>query len=180
MSSNGFAYSEAKLSEQRGISRTDIKAIRERQLKEGVDWKKVGGEVALAASGVKRLWKELGCRKLPFDLTSCLLAPVKKNGAAAVTPIRLGTAAMPIPVEMVVTQICLNTALVRAQQTSGLDRRTQIVWVGRNFNYSAGMRILVAPKKNMPSIWIMAGPEPRRRLPAQQWNRLQQTPTQHP
>lgn len=177
MSGNGFTYSEAKLSDRLGISRTDIKAIREGSLTAESDWKKIGGEVALTSGGVKRLWRALETRPAGFDLSLCLVSRSAKKNGAVIAPILLGSAAMPIPVEMVVTRICLNTALVQAQQSSGLDRRTQIVWVGRNGNYVVGMRIQVSPKKNTAGVWEMAGPVPQRPWPAHQWNRLQEQHT---
>jgi hypothetical protein len=179
--SSAFPYSEAKISERIGVSRTDLKAIRDRKLKEGSDWKKVAGEVALSGPGIKRLWQLLETRPAGFELESCLIvARAKKNGAAGNgnghgtngDAVILLTHAS-VPVEMVVTRKCLNTAIVLAQQTTGFDRRTQTVWVGKNFNYTPGMNIQVRRKKNVAGVWEMAGPVPMRSYPAQQWNRMQ-------
>lgn len=178
MSSATFTYSEAKLSERLGISRTDIKSIRDRKLRADSDWKKLAGEVFLSPSGLKRLWRALETRPAGFDLTMCLVSsPVKKNGAAvngdAQEEILMGHVTMPIPVTMTVTRICDNPSLVLAQQTEGLDRRTQVVWVGRNENFVTAMRISVGPKPDSPGMWRLLGALPQRRYTPDEWSRRQ-------
>lgn len=180
MSGAAFTYSEAKLSERLGISRTDIKSIRDQRLTVDSDWKKIAGEVVLSGGGIKRLWRALRERPAVFDLASCLIAPPEKKNGGAVngtngesTEILLGHASMPVPVLMTVTRICVNESLVLAQQTLGLDRRTQTVWVGRNENFTVGMELQVVPKKNAAGIWVMTGPLPQRRYTPDEWRRRQ-------
>lgn len=181
MSSDAFTYSEAKLSERLGISRTDIVAIRRKRLREDSDWKKVAGEVVLSPTGVKRLWRALASRPAGFDLGACLISPrAKKNGAGGNgangthgTDILLGHPSMPIPVMMTVTRICSNPSLVLAQQTEGLDRTTQPVWVGRNENFIPQMRIRCVPKPDAPAMWRFLGALPQRRYTPDEWSRRQ-------
>lgn len=181
MSSVAFTYSEAKLSERLGVSRTHLKSIRDRRLTPDSDWKKVAGEVVLSPSGVKRLWRSLQARPAGFDLAACLIsAPAKKNGATGNgangshgPDILLGHPSMPIPVLMMVIRVCSNPSLVLAQQTEGLDRRIQPVWVGKNENFGPGMRIKVVPKPDAPAMWRFHGVLPQRRYTPDEWERRQ-------
>jgi hypothetical protein len=178
VSSIAFTYSEAKLSDRLGISRADIKSFRDGQLRPALDWKKLAGEVVLSAVGVKKLWRALESRPARFDLAACLISsPGQKDGVPvngdSATEILLGSALMPIPAMMTVTRICPNQRLVLAQQTEGLDRRTQPVWVGRNENFVMGMRIKCAPKPNAPGMWRFMGVLPQRRYTPDEWSRRQ-------
>ena len=174
MSSYAFSYSEQRFCDVTGLSRGNIKAIRDGVLREDRDWKKIGGEVALSAAGIKRLWRSLETRPRAFDLASCLVAPrEKKNGANGSQEIRLGTMAMPVPVLMNVTRVCANPGLLWAQRSEGIDRSTHVVWVGRNSNFVPGMKIRVAPKPDAPAMWRFLGSLPQRRYTPDEWSRRQ-------
>ncbi|MEP7016022.1 MAG: hypothetical protein ABI925_11325 [Verrucomicrobiota bacterium] len=160
-----FPYSEAKLCDRIGIP---IKPLRDRHLLVDLHWKKVRGEVALSSAGVKRLWRALAERPAAFDLADCLIdAPYKKNGAAS-EAIPLGDTFSPIPIVATVWRICPNPMVILAID----EHRARLsVWVGRNENYTIGMKIKIVPKLDKPGFWRMAGPGPQRRYTPDEWDR---------
>ena len=153
---SAFQYSEALFAQETGLSRVDAKFLRDRHLHENEHWKKKGGEIALSASGVKWLWRRLRPRPALFDLGRCVIgAANEKNGAA---PILLGSPSHPIPRKMTVLAIPPNPMVVRATDEYGAE---QLVYVGRNFNFTRGDKLDVAPHESQQGLWRFLGSLPR-------------------
>lgn len=162
-----FQYSEALFAQETGNSRQDVKFCRDRNLTEGVDWKKVGGEIALAASGVKKLWRRLERRPFAFDLERCVIT-VKKNGAAAPLSL-LAPVTHNAPRTMRVSDICPNPRVVLAiyeDKDRGARPLTFTVDVGTNVNFVVGDVIQAVPHTQQPGFWRYVGTMPgsRRRV----------------
>lgn len=146
MSTPAFIYSEQKVADSLGISRTEARAYRSK-LKEGRDWKKGGSEILLSNKGLDRL-AELCGASLTDGLVQSLAE--KKNGA---------------PEKMRVARITDNTRMVYAlaDGVTGF----QLVHVGNNTNFVVGDAIEVGPHPTQNGIWQLISPIPRdrRRLP---------------
>jgi hypothetical protein len=164
-----FKYSERKLARCIGLSRDDLKAVRDMHLELDRDWKKVGGEVALNNGGLRRVWRVLEIKPRTLDLRECLiLNGTEKNGAEnGVSPacesavpekILLGHQALPIPSVLRVTRIPDNPSLVICHD---LQARLCSVWVGKNENFVVGMSLKAAIGGD--GMWRLLGPRPRLR-----------------
>lgn len=163
---NEFKYSEGRLARCIGLSRDDLKEVRDMHLELDRDWKKVGGEVALNNPGLRRIWKVLQIKPRALDLRECLLlngaeknGALPPNGEQAVVErekILLGSQAMPIPMVMRVTRIPENPCLVLCHDQHA---RLVSVWVGKNKNFVVGMSLKAA--QGGDGMWRLLGPRPR-------------------
>lgn len=165
-----FRYSEELLAQHLGQSREQLKSIRDQRLQRGRDWDKNGAGVLLSNSGLRVLWREIGAHPTTFDLRECLsAAPRKKNGAETnVGAIALGSATMPIPVEMRITRIPSNPQVVLCHDA---HNRLQSVWVGRNALFVTGTLLKVVPHPAMPGFWMVKGPLPPRKMMPDEYRR---------
>ena len=140
-----FIYSEARVAESLGISRTEVRHYRSSELMPGVDWKKERGEILLSDKGLERLSGLCG-QALPAGFVQTLQ---KKNGG---------------PKKMRVSQIPPNPRMVLAQDD---DSDCHLVYVGNNTTFVVGDEIEVVPHSIQKGIWTHLGqpPRDRRRLP---------------
>ncbi len=163
-----FKYSEAKLANRIGISRGEVKILRDDHLIEDRDWKKFAGGVALNNRGLKGIWCALRSRPATFDLSQCLIGASKKNGSvgelsgasANGEPIRLGWASMPIPIPMTVIRVTENPYMLLTKDAHGA---LCSVRVGSNANFVVGMEINAAEDRVNAGFYRLLGPLPRLR-----------------
>lgn len=162
MSSEAFQYSEALLAQHKGFDRQQMKRVRDADLVEDRDWKKIRGEIVYCTTGLSRLWKGLRERPPRFDLTECIVPLQKKNGAEPVRqgPIPLGSKELPMPRTFTIRQIPLNPRTVVAADESG---KKELVDVGNNATLVVGDEIQVAEHRSQPGIWRILGALPRSR-----------------
>jgi hypothetical protein len=157
-----FLYSEARLADQIGISREDIRPIRHTLLKEGRDWKKIGGEILLSEGSAKYLAKSFDV--VSPDLAALLLMPeeppqevVATNGHSQRKKMRV----IPPPP--------FNPRVVFAQDLDAQGEEGKaLVWVGNNKNFCFGDEIEVEPHETQTGILQCVSEMPRdRRRPHQ-------------
>lgn len=151
---DGFTFSEARFANALGVSRSDLKSIREKNLEKNVDWKRVaGGEIGLTRSALKRLWKKLPAGKTDsIDLASCVLqAPPERHATIPMQPLDAAR-------QMRVSAIPLNPFIVLAEDEHGQVYR---VLVARNSVFARGIEISARPDPNHADIWMIVGPVPR-------------------
>lgn len=58
--SDGFRFPEKEVAERLGVSREQLKAIREGHMERGADFELAGGQICLSEEGVRKLAVELG------------------------------------------------------------------------------------------------------------------------
>lgn len=160
-----FKYSEHRLAEALGVSRADLKFIRDRQLELDRDWKKNGGGfVALAESGVSKILSALG-GNIDVDLGRCLITsddPHPQTATLGLSPLPEKNGA----VSMTVAKIPLNPRVVLATNDA---RELCTVDVGNSLNFVVGDAISAVPHSAQPGFWRFVGqmPHSRRRINGQ-------------
>jgi hypothetical protein len=153
MSKSAAIYYEAKIAERLGITRDQIRFVREQALKEKKHWRLSGRDVVYTDDGVKKFLRYLAVDLSAADLNSCLV-PVreKQKGAAPKNAPATGT------IELTVKRCFANPKLLLATDSAGNEVRVR---VPRNRNFKVKMK-LHAQRVN-ESLYKMVGRCPRYR-----------------
>lgn len=151
---SAFLYSEARLTDSLGISREDLRPVRQ-LLKEGRDWKKIGGEILLTKGSTNYISKAFG-GGAP-DLESLLPvheAPpevAQSNGAVH----RKMRVIPPMPI---------NPRVVYAQDVDAQGEEGKaLVWVGHNDTFCFEDVLEVEPHETQTGILQCVSEIPRDR-----------------
>lgn len=146
MSEPSFIYSEKLVAERLGLSRTNVRELRNLHLEENVDWKKIDGAILLSSRGAFRLakWVDHDDYDLP-DLDGCL-ASEKKNGA---------------PAKLIVIAICMNPRMVLANESGDANAERKLVDVGSNKKFALGDAIEAGPHDAQAGVLQLLSKLPR-------------------
>lgn len=156
MAETAFHFSEARLAEQLGLSRDEVREVRQQKLARGVDWKNVRGEILLTEAGVSRI-ADLNHLKQP-NLESCraVAREDQSNGQGHRHPLRKQM--------IVVPRMPSNPRIVCAKERpEDPDEAVSLVWVGRNENFCFGDVIEVEPHETQTGVWQCVSEIPRNR-----------------
>jgi hypothetical protein len=151
--SERFKYSEARLTDSLGITREDLRPVRQ-LLKEGRDWKKIRGQVLLSEGSANYIAKAFGNDSLNLDELLPEVAPevAEANGHAQRKKMRI----IPPP--------SFNPRVVFAQELDAQgDEGKSLVWVGNNKNFCFGDEIEVEPHETQSGILQCVSEIPRDR-----------------
>lgn len=152
--STPFLYSEARLTESLGITREDLRPMRQ-LLKEGRDWKKIRGQVLLSKGSANYIARAFGNDSPDLEalLQTEALPPevIETNGQAGRKKMRV---VRPMP---------FNPRIVMAQEIDDPESEKVIVWVGRNETFCFDDEIEVEPHETQTGILQCVSEIPRDR-----------------
>ena len=158
--SNGYDYSEEAFAGHIGMSRDIARLHRKQSLREGVDWAKKNGQIALTRPALKKLWRRLHGAPSTLDLSACRLpnGSQKDPGTPLLAlPERISYAR---PATLRVKKLNPNPrTLIATDQT----QRDWTVLVGNNANFVRGMELPAYPSPSTPGAYQLVGKLPRRR-----------------
>lgn len=156
---NGFDYSEEAFATHVGLSRDGARLLRKQSLREGVDWAKKNGQIALNLPALKKIWRQLSCAPNTLDLSDCRLADVAKKQAAALLslPERVSYER---PALLRVKKVNPNPRTLIATDQS---QRDWTVLVGDNTNFTFGMELRAYPSSSTPGAYQLVGKPPVRK-----------------
>lgn len=149
-----FLYSEAQLAKAIGVSRDEMRDVRELHLDRDSDWKKIRREILLTEAGLRLLVRFfVGTKLFSTDvprLSECLPQKNSANGAKK---------------KMRIVAIPLNPRMVLANDSGDPGQEQHLVYVGRNATFVFGDEIEIEPVPGQKGVWqvISAVPRDRRR-----------------
>jgi hypothetical protein len=151
-----FRFYESIIASELGVSRSDLKFWRDKRLKPGRDWKKVGGEIALSLRGIRRVLHQRKVRD-PLEILSRIeKKSAGRNGNNEI--ILVGSKTQPIPRHMTVVNVPPNPRVLMAEDEHG---SRELIWVGRNATFAIGDKIEVAPHETQHGVWQLLSPIPQ-------------------
>jgi len=147
-----FIYSEARIADAIGVSRDEIRQIRDVHLSSKLHWKKIGREILLTESALKSMIDLFVRTKLfaatPPKLSDCLPQKHGTNGARK---------------KMRIVAIPMNPRMVLANEAGDPAMDQLLVYVGRNATFAFGDEIEVGPMEGQKGIWQLTSELPRDR-----------------
>lgn len=153
-----FDYNEERVAAAVGLSRGDFKFLRDQHLKEGVDWQKRNGSIALTLTAIKKVWRALESPPHTLDIANCTFAAAAEKKTPA--PILVGSRAMPLPIKMTVAQIPPNPFILIATDEHGTRCHVR---VKSNLNFVVGMQFEAAHDEVAHGYYRQLGNPPRQR-----------------
>lgn len=157
---NGFDYSEEAFAGHVGLSRDDARLLRKQSLREGVDWAKKHGQIALNRNALKKLWRLLRAAPSTIDLSACRLSNGAQKDSAAALLALPERVSYDRPAVLRVKKITPNPRTIIATDQAGQD---WTVLVGANTNFVFGMELRACPSASTPGAYQLVGNPPPRR-----------------
>jgi hypothetical protein len=146
-----FKYSEARLADSLGVTRQDLRPIRQRLLREGRDWKKIHGQVLFSEGSTLYIAKAFGVESPNLE---ALLVPLEEDPPPAIVESNGYKKMRVIPPKP------LNPRVIYAQDEAG---NKSLVWVGRNDTFCFDDEIEVKPHETQTGILECVSEIPRDR-----------------